>query len=385
MSRAAQGGISLARLKREAVLLDTVVPASLRLASMVIQLAVLAVGNIGSGTSTWSRLDKWDGRYYEAISAHGYAGSISGTPTHLSAGSVYAFFPLFPSLGAAVRVMTFLSPAASIVVVAWVCSTAAGIVTYRLVQELSESRRAGYIAVVLMGALPMSISLMMGYAESTYCLLVVTALFYTAKGSPRRVAVAVMLAGLARPTGIVLCVLVPLASRERRRPGKLRTLAALTALSATGPFLYFGYIWIRTGKPRGWFTVEFDGWGTHFDFGRSAWQFVAMTLEHPSGLVDRLTLLVVVGYLVIASYYAIRRAWLPLMCTVIGSALLVLGSTNYWHSRSRLLIAAFPIVVPLAISLAKRSNACVVAVLMTACGFAFWFGAYMLVVWPYAI
>ena len=380
------------------MLLDTVVPACLRLISMLGQLAVLAVVNVGSGTSTWSRLDAWDGRFYEAISAQGYTGTISGAPHHLSAGSGYAFFPLFPSLSAVLRVVMFIPPAASIVVVAWISSTAAGIVTYRLVRELAHSRRTGYIAVLLLGALPMSISLMMGYAESTYCLLAALALLYTAKGSPRRVAVVVMLAGLSRPTGIILCALVPLADRQRRRSAisdisdleprrarNIRDLALLTAFSASSPFLYFGYVWTKTRQPFGWFRVESDGWGTHFDFGRSAWHFIATSVHQPTGLVDCVTVVVVLGYVVIPGYYAIRRSWLPLMWVVIMSVIMVLGSTNFWHSRPRLLIAAFPIVVPLAISLAKRSNIFVASALITTCGIAFWFGAYMLAVWPYAI
>ena len=65
--------------------------------------------------------------------------------------------------------------------------------------------------------------------------------------------------------------------------------------------------------------------------------------------------------------------------------LVVVGSSNYWHSKPRLLLVDAIIVIPLALQLGGRSTRVVPVAVGLLTLASLWFGAYMVTGWPYAI
>jgi hypothetical protein len=79
-----------------------------------------------------------------------------------------------------------------------------------------------------------------------------------------------------------------------------------------------------------------------------------------------------------------RMPW-PLL--VYGGLVLVTtwGTDGLMNSKLRVLLPAFVLLLPVAIGLAGRRRATVVAVVVAAGFTSAWFGAYALAIWPYAI
>ena len=198
---------------------DVVVPAGIRAGGMLVQLVVLAWLNGAGGPSLLDRLTKWDGLFYSGIASAGYPQRITIAPDgSLTEGMDFAFHPLFPGLAGALHLLGVPARVA-VVLVACVAGLAAAVVIHLLTKYLLGSRRAGYFAVALLGVLPASITLQMGYAESLYLALAGASVLFALRGRWWLAAGCAFAAGLTRPTALVLAVVVPLARMARRTPG----------------------------------------------------------------------------------------------------------------------------------------------------------------------
>ncbi|HVE96389.1 MAG TPA: hypothetical protein VNA67_05350 [Pseudonocardiaceae bacterium] len=62
-----------------------------------------------------------------------------------------------------------------------------------------------------------------------------------------------------------------------------------------------------------------------------------------------------------------------------------LGSNGVMNSKARLLLPAFVLLLPVAISLVRRRPVVLALTLTGLAAFSAWFGSYALTVWPYAI
>jgi glucan phosphoethanolaminetransferase (alkaline phosphatase superfamily) len=149
--------------------------------------------------------------------------------------------------------------------------------------------------------------------------------------------------------------------------------------------VYWAWLWIRTGDPAAWFTVEEHGWASHFDFGVQTWNFVYDTLSGPDGFLAPVVCAIVLGYVVACVLLVLGRWPAPLTAVTLLSVAIALLSTNYWHSKPRLLLAAFLLIVPAAGALTRLRDRTAVILLASGTVASAWFGAYLLVVWPYAI
>jgi hypothetical protein len=80
----------------------------------------------------------------------------------------------------------------------------------------------------------------------------------------------------------------------------------------------------------------------------------------------------------------IDRQPLPLL---IFSGLLLfqaIGSVSYFHSRARFLLPAFPLLLPIALGLARTPTSRAVAILTLFAVVSAYFGAYLLLVWAHS-
>ncbi|SCL23877.1 Mannosyltransferase (PIG-V) [Micromonospora rhizosphaerae] len=331
--------------------------------------------NVGKGTG--ALLAKSDGAWYLGIAQHGYDG-------YERVQSNMAFFPLYPGL---VRVLEPLSPLCArntALVVAWVAALAAAWALFAIGDHLYD-RRVGIMFAVLWGVLPHSIVQSMSYSEGIFTAFAAWSLYALLRARWVTAGVLCLLAGLTRPTASALLAVVCLAALiavVRRRDG-WRPWAALL-LAPAGWLGYLAWVGWRTGRPDGWFHIQDEGWGTTFDFGADTARVAQKVLGHPSALTLYVVTLVVL--LAIALFVLSLLDRQPWQLLLYSGLLLVttLGAAGYYHAKARFLLPAFPLLLPVAVTLARAGWARAVTVLATLTVVSAYFGGHLLIIWTYS-
>jgi hypothetical protein len=340
-------------------------PALVFLAGQALALLAVWAVAVPSGWSLWGLLHQWDARHFEQVAGAGYTGDT------------YAFFPGFPLL---IRlVATVLPPDVAGVVV----SVAAGVVLAHGVDRLTRMLGGDtLIATWLVGVLPLSVVLLMPYAEATFCALAVWTLVALGRGALLPAAGLCALAGLVRPTAaaLVLAVLVAaLTSSDRWRA----LLAAIVA--PLGLLGYLGFVAVRTGSLTGWTDRESAGWHTSLDGGAYTWSWLRTIAAGGPSAVDLAILGAAVACAAVVVVLA-RRRDLPAAAYVAGVLVLALGTSGVWNSKYRLLLPALVVGCALAgPPLARLRTPVRVVVLAAATAAGCCFSAYLLTSYPYAL
>ncbi|MER7054894.1 MULTISPECIES: mannosyltransferase family protein [unclassified Streptomyces] len=348
-------------------------------------LLALALWSAARDKSAYTLLTaRWDSLWYTRVAELGY-----GYEVRLPNGDVHsnlAFFPLLPwleRLGAA----TGLSYADAGFVVSLLASLAAAWGIFAVAEHLygrneegaqrglgrvvAGDGRAGVCAVLLWAVLPVGIVQSMAYSESLFTALAAWSLYAVLTGRWVTAGVLAALAGLTRPVGLAVAAAVWVAAivafvrirgdavadgahASPRAPGEgaRRLFGVLLApLGAAGYVLWVGH---RTGEgPLGYLDVQ-AGWRNGFDGGAAFARFVADKFTSlPSapagvGLVAGVALLVWL-------YVVCVRQRQPLALLVYSGtvAVLALCASSYFGSKPRLLMPAFPLLLPLALALAR--------------------------------
>jgi hypothetical protein len=358
---------------------------------MLVQLLVLAWVNPDRGPALSHRLNAWDAAYYGSIAAHWYPHHlVIGSDGALQSGYEFAFFPLFPTLVAFVHLFG-LSISHSLLLTAALDGIGASILVHLLGRDLLGSRRAGWAAAALLGLLPMAIALQMGYAESLYVALTAGALLLAYRERWWAAGLVALLAGLTRPGGVLVPLVIPLVALGVRRAGRSvrwPDVTGATLVGLCGAPLFWLYLWIRTGVAKTWFKVEKHGWDSHFDLGNQTADFLKATLRNPDGFTYFMapaTALIMIGYLAVCVGGLASRRLPPVVVLGVLSVAMTLGSTNYWHSKPRLLLSAFPLVLLAAGPLGRLRFRASVPLVVLGLFVSAWFGAYVLDRWPYAM
>ncbi|MEU9116341.1 hypothetical protein AB0D04_32420 [Streptomyces sp. NPDC048483] len=320
--------------------------------------AVLAAWSTANGKNWHTLLTaRWDSLWYSRVAEQGY-----GYTVQLANGDVHsnlAFFPLLPWLERGLAAVAPLSPADAGMAVAWLSSLAAAWALYATGERL-YGPRAGVALAALWAALPVAVVQSMAYSESLFTALAAWGLYAVLTGRWVTAGVLASLAGLARPVGaaVVAAVWITAAATvwgERAGGARLRTAPRRHPGLLTGvllaPLGWCGFfLWV--GAQQGTFTGYLDvqgGWGNGFDggiaFARFLWQ-----LPPAAGL----GLLAGVA-LVIWLYVRGVRQGQPLPLAVYGGTVLLLALTakGYFGSKPRLMMPAYPLLLPLAVGLAK--------------------------------
>ncbi|GGW69535.1 glycosyltransferase family 39 protein [Streptomyces griseoloalbus] len=392
-------------------------------------LVVLALWSAARGKDAYTLLTaRWDALWYTRVAELGY-----GYEVRLPNGDVHsdlAFFPLLPWLERLVAAVSPLSRADGGFVVSLLASLAAAWGIFAVADRV-YGRRAGVCAVLLWAVLPVGIVQSMAYSESLFTALAAWSLYAVLTGRWVTAGVLAGLAGLTRPVGLAVVAAVWAAGiaafagervtavasrrtpfvRERsavpadgartgkragspattprdhvregvpREPGapgvRLRRVLGmlLAPLGAAGYVLWVGH---RTGDgPLGYLEVQ-AGWRNGFDGGYAFGRFVAEKFtSFPSALAG-LGLVLGVGLLVWLYVVCVRqRQPLPLLVYAGVVTALALCASSYFGSKPRLLLPAFPLLLPLALALARlrtpRSAVVVGAVALASAVYgAFW-------------
>jgi hypothetical protein len=369
-------------------------PGAVHLAVRLVGVVVL--GGMASlrGSTLLGELRSWDGVWMLAIATHGYAGVpatlVDAFGRH-TADTAYAFFPGYPAMIATAGLLT----GGDLVASALLVSAVAGVVTayglMQLVEALPDDlldgrpRRVGLLLVALFAAAPMAVVLSMAYTEALFCALTVWALVGALRERWLLAGLCCAGAGLVRPTGssLVLAVgLAALVAAVRMRSGRPLLAAVLAPLGLLG---YLGFVAWRTGSPTGWFAIQRTGWGSEFDGGASLATFVGRTVSGGHEVYDLAVLLALVASLTLLVVAVRMRLPWPLLVYTVAVLVTVWASDGQIHSRVRLLVPAFPLLVPVAVGLARRRTGTAVAVVVAAALASAWFGGYTLTIWRYAI
>ncbi|MFD8227127.1 mannosyltransferase family protein [Streptomyces massasporeus] len=353
---------------------------------------------------------RWDALWYVRVAELGY-----GYEVRLANGDVHsnlAFFPLLPWLERLVAAVSPLSYADGGFLVSLVSSLAAAWGIFAVADRVYD-RRAGVCAVLLWAVLPVGIVQSMAYSESLFTALAAWSLYAVLTGRWATAGTLALFAGLTRPVGLAVVAAVWVAAlasfaRERRAAGasaratqdapdaavvpgtpassevpavpfteaapgtpeapvgsgtRLRRILgmALAPLGTAGYVLWVGH---HTGKgPLGYLDVQ-AGWRNGFDGGWAFARFVADKFTSFPAALAGMGLIIGVASVVWLYVTGVRqRQPLPLLVYTGVVTALALCASSYFGSKPRLLLPAFPLLLPLARALAAARIRRSVAVL----------------------
>ncbi|MFF4016679.1 hypothetical protein [Streptomyces sp. NPDC001843] len=350
-------------------------------------LLVLVVWSAARGKSAYTLLTaRWDALWYTRVAELGY-----GYEVRLPNGDVHsnlAFFPLLPWLERLLHALTPLSYADAGFVVS-LCASLAAAWGIFAVTDHGYGRRAGVCAVLLWAALPVGIVQSMAYSESLFTALAAWSLYALLTGRCVIAGGLAALAGLTRPVGLAVvaavwtaCVVSFVRDRSADAASGARTTGSAPGsmdgapvapraprpttgasvlpralgmlLAPLGAAAYVLWVGHRTGKgPLGYLDVQ-AGWRNGFDGGYAFARFVADKFtSFPSALAG---VGLIVGVALVIWLYVIgvrQRQPLPLLVYTGVVVTLALCASSYFGSKPRLLLPAFPLLLPLALALAR--------------------------------
>ncbi|MFB6847786.1 mannosyltransferase family protein [Streptomyces sp. NPDC056373] len=320
------------------------------------------------GKSAYTLLTaRWDALWYVRVAELGY-----GYEVRLENGDVHsnlAFFPLLPWLERLVAAVSPLSYADGGFLVSLLASLAAAWGIFAVADHV-YGRRAGGCAVLLWAVLPVGIVQSMAYSESLFTALAAWSLYAVLTGRWMTAGALALLAGLTRPVGLAVVAAVWVAAaaafvREGRAAGPhvtdppadrgtraRRVLAMLLAPLGTAGYVF--WVGHRTGRgPLGYLDVQ-AGWRNGFDGGYAFARFVAEKFTSFPAALAGVGLVLGVASVVWLYVTGVRqRQPLPLLVYTGVVTALALCASSYFGSKPRLLLPAFPLLLPLAVALSR--------------------------------
>lgn len=333
-------------------------------------------------------LAAWDGEWYLRIARYGYHDASLGmfdANGQAAPNGAMAFFPGYPLLVRVVAVLTGQDHLTAALVVSTVAGVVGAYGVARLARLCGAERRGELIAVVLVAAAPMSVVYTMAYPTALLVGLAAWGLVAILENRWWIAGSCACAAGYASPMGAPL-VLVTIAAAGaawwRRQARASAVFAAI--ISPAGLVGYLAWVGATTRQPGGFLAITHAGWGNRIDFGQATLHWIVDTLgAETAGFMVITALLIIVSIGLLVS--TIRRLALQVWVYALFSLALAFGSGGLTQDRVRLLLSAFPLLLPAAASLGRARPEHAVPVVVTLALFGIWFGAYSLTVWMYAI
>lgn len=302
----------------------------------------------------------WDGGLYEAVLTEGYP---DGGPSEDPRGVVgtAAFFPLYPIL---VRIAMLLLnasvPTASVVVS--LTFGALAVVLVALVARLVGGNDVAQRTAALFSFGPGAFVFSLAYSEGVMITFAAACLFFLLRRQWFLAGAAGALATAARPNAVVVvacCAWVAWRALHKGDPD-WRALAA-PILAPLGGLAYFGFLYLRTGEPTYWFTVQREVWHDRIDFGwNNASRLVALVTEPPA--TPNQVLFGLSMLLTIALVAVLVRARLPAPLNLFAGGIILLAvMSNVLYPNPRFLLTAFPLTIALAMRLGTPAYRLVLA------------------------
>lgn len=344
----------------------------------------------GGGARPHDVLGSWDGWWYEGIARSGYHPALIPfvhDPERIHHNSA-AFFPLYPALMRAVADVTPLGLFGAGIVVSVIASLAAAAGIFAVVERIGGTR-AGIIAAALWAVAPGSGAEWAVYSDSTFVALAAWTCFCVMTRRWWLAGVLALVAGLNRPTAIALIVAVGLAAVVAlvRREGDWKGPVGAIVLAPVGLVAYVGWVGWRAGRWDAYELIERGAWGHYFDWGAGTFDAVRGVLLHRPdyGAVHPIpdliaTFLVLALPTLVAALLLVKRVPLVLVVFTVATVVLTLGSRGIFSNTSRYLLAAFPLLIPLALGLRRVQWPLLTVMLVSAALASGWYAGYALFV-----
>jgi hypothetical protein len=356
-----------------------------------IRLLGIVVLWIWAGADVWRLLgERFDASWYVGVAEHGYDRAVPVGPDGLPRTTNLAFFPLYPALIRVVGAVLPVSLPVAGLIISWLTGLVAAWGIFAVGNHLG-GRRAGTLLALFWAALPHGVVLAMGYTESLFTALAAWALYAVLTRRWLTAGVLCVPAGLTRATAVALMAAVgvgALIAVLKRQDGWRPWVAV--AIAPLGFLAYVGWVGQRLGRPDGWFYVQGKIWGSSFDGGRFTLRTARAVLAGPDTalVIYVVTFVLAVAVVLFALGVLDRLPWPVLAYSAVVLAL-VLGGAGYYHSKARLLLPAFTLLLPVALAAARSLDAGakvrnqVATIGLLAAGSA-WFGGYLALHWPYS-
>ncbi|MEV5194713.1 hypothetical protein AB0K86_19650 [Streptomyces clavifer] len=199
----------------------------------------------------------------------------------------------------------------------------------------------------------------MAYSESLFVALAVWALLALLQNHWMTAGIISCFAGLTRPVGIAVSfaifavAITTLAKNgvESDKKTRLKIFASciISPLGAAAYILWVGY---QRGDLLGYLKVQ-EGWGNGFDGGIAFAKFISSSI-HESNALAALFLVAII----LLCGWPYRVAWkqnqpLALFVYSVVITIMAMGASGYFGSKPRLLVPAFPLLLSLAIRMAR--------------------------------
>jgi hypothetical protein len=351
--------------------------AGLRLVGVV----TLAAFADRAGQNLWLLLNNmYDAGRYTGIATAGYdhGVAVDGLPTNL------VFFPLYPGLIAAVNTVLAGGPGVAGLAVSWLAGLVAAGGLYAIGQHVGD-RRTGVALAALWAVLPHAVVESMAYTETLFTALAAWSLYAVLTRRWLTAGGLCLAAGLVRPTAAALVAAVGLAclvAAVRRTDGWRPWLAG--ALAPLGLLGYLTFVAQRLHRLDGYLHIQGDVWGMRFDGGGYTVSAAVDVLTRPHALQYYAVTVVLLASIVLFALSLRGRQQWPLLVYSGLLLVLVVGGAGYYHSKARLLIPAFGLLLPVATVLARqRVRVAVAVVAVLALGSA-GYGSYLCLGWKYS-
>lgn len=220
---------------------------------------------------------RWDTGWYMSVASYGYQWSGA----HEKQQQNIAFFPLYPMLMRYGSLLLARDTMWTGVVIAWLSFLGALVYLFRMARDRFGTEQA-IAGIALLACYPFAFFYSTAYTEALFLLTMVGACYHFERNQWRPAALWGLAAGLTRPNGCLLSVVLgvmalrdawPLSNRAR-----LTDLGRRIAVAATpgiGMLIYSAYIYFLTGNPFQW-IVQNAAWGRVY---RSFDMFVAQQAQ----------------------------------------------------------------------------------------------------------
>jgi len=319
----------------------------LYLLTRVLLALAAGIGAMADHMSVAEVLSGWDGHWYLAVAARGY-------PVHpdLARFDRAAFFPLYPGL---VRLLGAVAPGAPLVWPAVGLSFVAGAVFVGLATSLA-SRVAGPVlgrqAGLLLACFPGTVVLGVVYPDGLALAAVAGALLALDHDRLRVAAVAGAVATLASP--LAAAVVPALVIGAWRRHGPRRALG-VGGVAALGGVAAVAFIAAATEDPLAWFRVERLAWDQRLGVGG-----LPGAIHFGHALAPLAVASLAYGVVGLACLILGRApaSWLVLAAVTVALGLFDAGQ----HPSPRLLLAGFPLVLAVGLTVPERLGRILVVV-----------------------
>ena len=334
------------------------------------------------GESFGSLLGRWDGRWFIGIAEHGYDTTLTHRPDGSLVNTNVVFFPAYPYLIKVVATVTGLSTLWAGIVTSWFAGIAAAWGIFA-VGNLLYGRRVGTALALLWGVQTHAVVESMVYSEGLFTALCAWSLY-----------------ALLRRRWLT-------AARSACSPGRRARLPSSSSRSSLPPRLSRSFAGARGGGPGqrlcsrrsgsspisrwvahalgrvdGWFFMQRDGWRLRFDGGSGTLHTLVnqVLLKATQLELYEVTAILVASIALVVLLAFLRPPW-PLLAYAAGLLVLTIGGAGYYHSKSRFLLPAFPLLLPIAVALGSaRLRTAAVVLPALALGSA-WYGGYLLLLW----